>query len=118
QYSSFPRSGFLFKDSCLEPLVLGMLASKGLHALHASSLLIGKKAWVFCGAPGAGKTVLGLIGVRQGFELLSDDITLLRGDEVFPYPVPARLSPTETLDAHVLLNLVSSTTSADFVVRS
>src|SRR5947209_8047839 len=65
-YVSVPRSGLLFKDSCIEPLLLSKLAQKGLHSLHASSLLIGKNAWIFCGPPGSGKSVLGLLGAAAG----------------------------------------------------
>ena len=117
-YASVPRSGFLFKDSCLEPLVLQRLGSKGLHGLHASSLLIGRKAWVFCGPPGTGKTVLGLLGVREGHTLLSDDVTLLGDGRVFPYIVPPRLSPIENIDGDLLQEVAAKSASADRVVRA
>ena len=97
RYSTMPPSSFLFKDSCLEPLVLSKLASEGLHGLHASSVMIRQKAWVFCGQPGSGKTVLALIGAKNGYTVLSDDVTLLSEGRVLPYGVPPRVSPREYL---------------------
>ena len=106
-YLSVPRSAFLFKDSCIEPLLLSKLAEKGLHSLHASSLLIGKKAWIFCGSPGSGKTVLGLLGAAAGYTLVSDDISFVRDRIAIGYPVPPRISPRENLNRRLLQELVA-----------
>jgi len=110
-----PRSGFLFKDSCIEPLLLSKLAERGLHSLHASSLLIGKNAWIICGSPGSGKTVLGLLGAAAGYTLLSDDICFVRGLRAIAYPVPPRISPRENLDPELLRELAGHDMPRDLI---
>lgn len=91
RYRSAPRSNILFKDSCLEPLVLARLRESGLSALHASSFSIGERAWSLCGPSGSGKTMLALISAAKGQTLLSDDVTIFGGDRIFPYLVPPRV---------------------------
>ena len=115
-YVSMPRSGFLFKDSCIEPLLLSRLAERGLQSLHASSLLIGKNAWIFCGSPGSGKTVLGLLGAAAGHTLLSDDISFVRDGRALGYPVPPRISPRENLDHALLRDLLAREVPRELVL--
>src|SRR2546425_7325347 len=115
EYSSIPPSNFLFKDSCIEPLLLASLESKGLHGLHASSLGIGAKAWVFCGEPRSGKTILGLIGARNGHAFLSDDVALLGDGMVYPYLAPPRVYLHNMRDRELFQELIFRHVSPDLV---
>lgn len=56
--------------------------------LHASSLVINNKAYVFCGEVGAGKSTIRKLGGQ--YPSLSDDTTIIKkeGDEYFVYPSP------------------------------
>src|SRR3989442_4185392 len=115
EYSSMPPSNFLFKDSCIEPLLLASLESKGLHGLHASSLGIGKNAWVFCGEPRSGKTILGLMGARSGHAFLSDDVALLGDGMVYPYLAPPRVYLHNMRDRELIDELIFLHVSPDLV---
>src|SRR2546427_2197389 len=115
EYSSMPPSNFLFKDSCIEPLLLASLESKGLHGLHASSLGIGKNAWVFCGEPRSGKTILGLMGARSGHAFLSDDVALLGDGMVYPYLAPPRVYLHNMRDRELFQELIFRHVSPDLV---
>ena len=117
EYSSIPRSRYLFRDSCLEPLVLSSLESKGFHTLHASSLLIGGKAWAFCGRPRSGKTVLALMGTQRGHTLLSDDVAILESGRVYPYPVPARIYLHNYRQRELFEGLISPEVTREFVLN-
>ncbi len=115
EYWSMPPSNFLFKDSCIEPLVLASLESNGLHGLHASSLGIGTRAWVFCGEPRSGKTILGLMGTRNGHAFLSDDVTLLGDGMVYPYLAPPRVYLHNMRDRELFKELIFRHVSPDLV---
>lgn len=116
-YASMPPSNFLFKDACLEPLLLASLEPKGIHGVHASSVIIEKHAWAFCGRPGTGKTVLALLAAQKGHELLSDDITLLGRGRIFPYSVPPRVYLHNYLDRGLLDQIAYRRVSRDFVLN-
>jgi hypothetical protein len=63
-----------FKGLLLEDI----LASAGqLFALHSACLAKGNSALLLLGPPGAGKTTLALALAAQGYELGSDDVTLV-----------------------------------------
>ena len=49
--------------------------------LHASAVRVGDAAWVFMGAPGAGKSTTSAGFVKAGCPLLSDDLTAITFDE-------------------------------------
>lgn len=114
-YSIVPRSNFLFKDSCLEPLVLARLQLSGFHSLHASSLCIGRRAWAFCGPPGSGKTILALMGARNGLTLLSDDVTIIGNGRIHPYLVPPRIYLHHSRNRELFKDLILPWVSTDFV---
>jgi len=114
-YWSLPPSSFLFKDSCIEPLLLASLESKGLYGVHASSLGIGERAWVFCGEPRSGKTILGLMGARSGHAFLSDDVALLGDGMVYPYLAPPRVYLHNMRDRELFHELIFWQVSSDLV---
>lgn len=67
-----------------------LLFQRGYYLLHASAVMIGAKAWVFMGSPGAGKSTTAAAFLKQGCPLLSDDLTAIVFDEQnIPYVVPA-----------------------------
>lgn len=49
-------------------------------ALHAGAYILHDRALLLLGAPGAGKTTLGMALVASGFDLLADDVVLLQTD--------------------------------------
>jgi hypothetical protein len=56
------------------------LAWRGSLPLHASSLVIGGRAWLVAGRAGAGKSTLTAELLRAGAELLADDLTAVNID--------------------------------------
>lgn len=58
--------------------VFGILcAQRGLLPLHASCVAIGGRAVAFSGVSGAGKSTLAAAFHRQGYSVLSDDVTVV-----------------------------------------
>ena len=53
------------------------LAMRGMLPLHASTIVLQKKAWLIVGNSGAGKSTLTAEMLQAGAELLADDLTLL-----------------------------------------
>jgi hypothetical protein len=51
------------------------LAMRGMLPLHASSVVLGEKAWLIAGNSGAGKSTLTAELLQAGAELLADDLT-------------------------------------------
>jgi hypothetical protein len=51
-----------------------LLHQRGHIVMHASAVLVGGKAAMFCGASGAGKSTTAAALVQRGFPLLTDDI--------------------------------------------
>lgn len=59
--------------------VFGILMHlRGDIVLHASAVMVGGAAAVFCGASGAGKSTLAAALGRRGYPMLSDDLCVLR----------------------------------------
>ncbi len=54
---------------------------RGLEVLHASGMVVGGKAVLFAGAPGAGKSSLAAALLHRGATLLSDDTVALESRE-------------------------------------
>ena len=76
--------------------VIGGLASRGIVGTHAAALAIDGRAVVLAGRSGAGKSTLTLALLRAGAALLTDELTLIAGDDptVLPYPRALHVSPT------------------------
>ncbi len=66
-----------------------LLLQQGYFLLHASSVLVNGKAYIFCGTPGAGKSTTVAAFVKAGHAPLADDMTVIRFDETQkPFVVP------------------------------
>jgi hypothetical protein len=70
-----PRWKGALPDSFYSSVAGLTLALRGVLALHASSLIIDGKAWLFAGKAGAGKSTLVAELLGAGAELLADDLT-------------------------------------------
>ncbi|MPR32604.1 serine kinase [Salmonirosea aquatica] len=67
-----------------------VLFQRGLLLLHASSVQVGQEAFCFMGEPGAGKSTTASAFVKQGAQLLSDDLTAIAFDKKNqPFVLPA-----------------------------
>jgi hypothetical protein len=60
--------------------LLWLLRSNGVYALHANGIVKDGIGFLFVGGSGSGKSTAALSLIRQGWEFLSDDVTLLRSD--------------------------------------
>lgn len=84
-------SGMFLRKDIIEPLIGFKLAQKGYSLLHASSVAIDKKGFVFAGNPRAGKTTM-ITNSMGGSTFLSDDLTLLSGKGVvYSFPAPIQI---------------------------
>lgn len=61
---------------------------QGYFLLHASSILVNDKAFVFAGTPGAGKSTTVAAFVRAGHAPLADDMTVITFIKNKPYVIP------------------------------
>jgi len=78
-----PQEAFIEGKARLYILGLAFSAiihQRGLLPLHASSLVKEGKAVLICGESGAGKSTTAAALLQHGFELLSDDISLIQLD--------------------------------------
>lgn len=72
-------------------------------ALHAAALVRGDRVLLLVGAPGAGKTTLGIALVQAGFELAADDVALVDGDGMvlgLPFPFAAKAGSWPLIARH------------------
>jgi len=69
------------------------LIKRGLEPLHATSVAINGRAVAFLGDSGLGKSSLAASFLGAGYQLLTDDLLLLRenGDGFYGYPGPPRI---------------------------
>lgn len=83
-------------------------AWRGAIPMHASAVAIDGRAWLLCGATGAGKSTLTAALLAQGAEFIGDDLTMIdieSGDAAVPrgrttmrlHPDTARWVPASTI---------------------
>lgn len=58
-----------------------LLLQRGYFLLHASSVLVNGRAYIFCGTPGAGKSTTVAAFVKAGYAPLADDMTVIGIDD-------------------------------------
>jgi hypothetical protein len=67
-----------------------LLLQRKMIPLHGSTIAINGKAYAIVGKSGAGKSTLASAFIKQGYPLISDDITpITLNDEGFPYVIPS-----------------------------
>jgi hypothetical protein len=67
----------------LGPVIAIALHLQGAVLLHASSVVLNGKAFVFAGSSGSGKSTIAAMLHRHGYAVLSDDVTELAGPRPF-----------------------------------
>lgn len=73
----------------VEPLLAYKLSKKGTLVLHASSLSINGRGFLFTGDTGMGKTTILLkLLQNQNTKYFSDDQSLVKGTTLYSYPLP------------------------------
>jgi hypothetical protein len=60
--------------------LLWLLRPNGMYALHANGIVKDGIGFLFVGGTGSGKSTTAFSLIRQGWEFLSDDVTLLRSN--------------------------------------
>jgi hypothetical protein len=60
--------------------LLWLLRPNNIYALHANGIVKDGIGFLFVGGTGSGKSTTAISLIRQGWEFLSDDVTLLRSD--------------------------------------
>lgn len=70
----------------LQPLMEFVLAKKGYYLLHAGAVCKNGEAAAIFGRGGAFKTSMVMQLLKSGYEFMSDDFILVRGDEVLAFP--------------------------------
>jgi hypothetical protein len=74
------------------PLVYSLYLRKGWHLFHAGAVEKEGSGWVFAGLPGSGKTTFTLsLLSKPGVNLLSDNLLLFDGIQVYACPEPLHL---------------------------
>ena len=90
------RAFRLVAQSCLADVMVG----RGRHPLHGGALRRGSNGLVVLGGTGAGKSTLCYAAVTVGWNLLTDDVVWVTGDDVLTITgLPKRLAvPGELLE--------------------
>lgn len=70
-------SRFDVQDFLLGTVLVVLCQCRGLWPLHTSCVRIGDKAVAFTGPSGAGKSTLATAFLARGYEILSDDVTVI-----------------------------------------
>lgn len=69
--------------------VIGViLYQRGLLPIHSNAVVVGGKAFLFCGDSGAGKSTLAAWFQREGLPLLTDDVSAVRFGALAPEVLP------------------------------
>jgi hypothetical protein len=77
----------------LGPVIAIALHLQGAVLLHAASVVVRGEAIVFAGPSGSGKSTIAAILHRQGYDVLSDDVTELAGKRALASIPAMRLWP-------------------------
>ena len=72
-----PMDASEIADFLLGPVLGIVLRLRGIICFHGSAVVLGGKAIVFVGVPGAGKSTTAALFARNGHSVLSDDIAAL-----------------------------------------
>jgi len=84
-------SFWVFPGGTIYSVIMLVLVRKGYIMLHASGVLKDKKAHVFTGRSGTGKTITVFNLLRKGFKYLGDDTVLLGKNEVLSFIKPLNI---------------------------
>ncbi len=82
---------FVLSKWLIEPAIRVAALRKGLVMTHAAALSDGDEALLVSGPGGAGKTTWTLRWLEGGHPYLSDDFSIVAGEQCFPYVTPLRL---------------------------
>lgn len=77
----------------LGPVLAYVLRLRGTLALHASAVVVGGKAVLIAGAPGAGKSTTATAFARRGATVITDDVAAIDAGRVHPGYARLRLWP-------------------------
>ncbi len=111
-------SEIFLRDYIVEPLIGFKLAQKGYSLLHASSMVIDGKGFVFAGAPGVGKSAIILNLTRDNTAFLSDEVTLLSNNSmIYSFPSPVRIYYNHNLIGNLHSHNKNMTLKDKFEIR-
>lgn len=92
QFKGGLLSEIILKDVILEPLISYKLGQKGIVLLHASSISIDDKGYIFAGHSGVGKTTILLNLSPNNCTFFSDEISVISNSGIiYSYPAPIRI---------------------------
>ena len=80
-------------ENVLRPLVARRLVATGGLLVHSSCVVIDGRAFLFCGASGAGKSTIAGLAVEAGKEVFSDDLNAIEDGQVVPLPFSGTFRP-------------------------
>jgi hypothetical protein len=69
----------------LGPILAYALRRRGTLALHASSIVVGERALLIAGAPGAGKSTVATAGALRGATVITDDVAAIEWRSEQPF---------------------------------
>jgi len=84
-------SRFIVAKWIVEPAVRVSALQKGALMTHAATISDGQRAVLLGGGGGAGKTTWALRWLEAGHPFMSDDFSLIKGENSIPYLTPLRL---------------------------
>ncbi len=89
-FERYDRSSYADIRALLLGVLLGIvLHTKNRFPLHASAVDVGGRAVLFSGPCGSGKSTLAAAFSKRGFDLISDDITVITRDGQTLFAIPS-----------------------------